>query len=73
MTATVPPTPKFGPLLKPRQVAERLSISRAHAYLLLQRGEIPSVTIGKARRVRPQDLEQFIQDNLRTSRPLSQV
>lgn len=52
------------PLLKAQDVAELLNISKAFAYLLIQRGELRSVAIGAARRVRPQDLERFIEGNL---------
>lgn len=47
-------------LLRAVEVAEILSISRAFAYQLMQRGEIRTVVIGSARRVRPEDLDEFI-------------
>lgn len=50
-------------LLKAKEVAEILQISRAMAYTLMQRGEIPTVRIGKARRVRPEDLIKYIESN----------
>jgi excisionase family DNA binding protein len=50
-------------LLKAKDVAEILQISRAMAYTLMQRGEIPTVRIGKARRVRPEDLIKYIESN----------
>ena len=50
-------------LLKAKDVAEILQISRAMAYNLMQRGEIPTVRIGKARRVRPEDLIKYIESN----------
>jgi excisionase family DNA binding protein len=53
-------------LLKAKDVAEILQISRAMAYILMQRGEIPTVRIGKARRVRPEDLIKFIENNTYT-------
>ncbi len=56
-------------LLKAREVAEILNISRAYAYQLISRGELRSVTIGTARRVRPVDLESFIRISL--SPPIS--
>ena len=52
---------KISPLLKAKDVAEILKISRAMAYNLMQRGEIPTVRIGKARRVRPEDLIKYIE------------
>ncbi len=51
-------------LLKATDVAEILNISRAFAYQLINRGELRSITIGTARRVRPSDLESFIQVSL---------
>jgi excisionase family DNA binding protein len=50
-------------LLKAKDIAEILQISRAMAYNLMQRGEIPTVRIGKARRVRPEDLIKYIESN----------
>jgi excisionase family DNA binding protein len=38
-------------LLRVSEAAEMCGISRAHFYALLQRGEIPSVAIGRSRRV----------------------
>jgi hypothetical protein len=34
------------------------------AYTLIQRGEIPTIRIGKARRVRPEDLIKYIEGNM---------
>jgi len=51
-------------LLKPEQVAIRLNIAKSYVYRLMQTGEIPVVRIGKACRVRPQDLEEYIERNL---------
>lgn len=47
-------------LLTADEVAERLSIGLSTAYLLLQRGELPSVRIGRSVRVRPEDLRRFV-------------
>lgn len=48
-------------LLKAVDVAEILNISKALSYRLLQQGDIPAVRINSAVRVRPMDLERFIQ------------
>ena len=56
------------PLLNATDVAKVLNISLAMAYRLIQIGEIRAVQIGKGRRVRPQDLRQYIESNL-TSEP----
>ncbi|MBT4511961.1 MAG: helix-turn-helix domain-containing protein [Chloroflexi bacterium] len=51
-------------LLTAVQVAERLNTSKAFAYTLLRRGEMPVVRMGKTVRVRPEDLEMFIVSSL---------
>ncbi len=51
-------------LLNAQQVAEILNIAQSTAYLLIQQKAIPSVRIGRAVRVRPIDLERYIQNNL---------
>jgi excisionase family DNA binding protein len=51
-------------LLRASEVAEILDISRSMTYRLIQTGEIRSIHIGKARRVRCEDLQIFIQENL---------
>ncbi len=55
-------------LLKATEIAEILNISRAFAYRLMKQGDIPVVQIGGARRVRLNDLENFISVNI--SNPL---
>ena len=54
---------RINTLLNSKEVTEILQISRAMAYTLMQRGEIPTVRIGKARRVRPEDLQKYIESN----------
>jgi excisionase family DNA binding protein len=49
-------------LLKPAEIAEILQVSRALAYSLLQRGEIPAIRIGSVVRVRRIDLDQYINE-----------
>jgi excisionase family DNA binding protein len=51
-------------LLRATEVAQILDISRSMAYRLIQTGEISSVHIGVARRVRPEDLQRYIEANL---------
>jgi excisionase family DNA binding protein len=53
-------------LLKATQIAEILNISNSMAYRIIQTGEIRSVRIGTARRVRPEDLKVYIEENLTT-------
>lgn len=50
-------------LLRAREVAEVLKISRSMSYRLIQQGTIPSVRINHSVRVRQSDLESFIQKN----------
>ena len=54
---------RISTLLKAKEVAEILKVSRAMAYNLMLRGEIPTVRIGKCRRVRPEDLILYIKNN----------
>jgi len=60
-------TSNFEKLLKSEEVAQILNISRSMAYLLMERGDIPTVHISRAVRVRPKDLEQYIQGNISSS------
>ena len=50
-------------LLTGNDVARVLNVSRAFAYQLMQRGEIPTVHLGRSRRVIPADLERYISQN----------
>lgn len=56
-----PTSPK---LLKAIEVADILNISKSMAYRLMQTQALPTVSIGKAKRVRPQDLDTYIHQNL---------
>ena len=51
-------------LLNAEDVAEILNVSTAFVYKLMQRGRIRSVKINSSRRVRPEDLEEYIERNL---------
>lgn len=52
-------------LLRVDDVADRLAISRSMAWKLVSSGEMRSVRIGRAVRVRPSDLESYITDPAR--------
>lgn len=51
-------------LLRATEVAQILNVSRAFAYRLMQQGRIRTVVIAKIRRVRPADLQDFIENSL---------
>lgn len=48
-------------LLKVEEGARRLGLGRAKVYELIQRGEIRTVRVGKARRIPVHALEEFVQ------------
>ncbi len=52
-------------LLRIDEVAVRLAVSRSMAWKLIAQGDIRSVRIGRAIRVRPADLDAFITDSAR--------
>ena len=45
------------------EVAEKLKLGRSTVYLLIRRNELTHVRFGRAVRVRPDDLEKFIEAN----------
>jgi excisionase family DNA binding protein len=51
-------------LLTAKDVAEKLQISLSMVYLLIERKELKAVHIGRAKRIRPEDLEKFIENNV---------
>ena len=50
-------------LLKPREVAEYLSISLNNVYRLLQRPDFPKLNIGRNRRIDPIRLREWLDRN----------
>lgn len=54
-------------LYKVAEVAQVLSLSRTKVYELVRTGELPSVRIGGSRRVRGEDLAQFVESLQRVS------
>ena len=58
---------EFSRLMNAAQVAECLNVSKPLVYKLMQTGKIQCVKINKSRRVRPEDLENFIKSNLSNS------
>ena len=47
-------------LYRPAEVAAALGVSRSKVYELMNRGEIPWVLVGNARRVPVEELEQLV-------------
>ncbi len=64
MNTTFSPTTPGAFLLRANDVARILNISKALAYRLMEEGKIPTVRINRSVRVRPEDLEQYIQTKL---------
>lgn len=52
-------------LLRIEDIAERLAVSRSMAWKLVAGGQLPSIRIGRAVRVRPRDLEAYLADAAR--------
>jgi excisionase family DNA binding protein len=61
MSAPLPPR-----LLTVRQAAAYLSLSRSQLYALFDSGALPSVHVGRLRRVDRRDLDVYV-DSLRSS------
>ena len=51
-------------LLKVQDIAFYLNTSKSYAYRLVQTGVLPSVKIGRSVRVRPRDLQVYVEQNL---------
>ncbi len=49
-------------LLRLQEVADRLSVSRSFAWKLVAQGDLRSIRIGRAVRIRPRDLDAYIAD-----------
>ena len=47
-------------LLNAQDVAAALKMGLSTVYMLVERGELPSIRIGRSVRIRPEDLEEFI-------------
>ena len=60
-------------LMTAEEVSEVLQIGLSTVYLLLQRGELASVRIGRCVRIRPPDLDEFIELRARGDRQRQQV
>jgi excisionase family DNA binding protein len=51
-------------LLKVSDVARMTQISPSQVYTMIQEGALPAVRFGTALRVRPEDLQKFIEANI---------
>jgi excisionase family DNA binding protein len=49
-------------LFSPVQAAKILGISRSQVYVLMTRGELGSLKIGRSRKIAQQQMTQFIND-----------
>ena len=47
-------------LLDSRQVARLLNVSRSYTYFLIRAGELPAVRFGRAVRVFPSDVREYL-------------
>lgn len=52
------------PALSPNETARRLGVSRETVYRLMDSGAIPSFKVGSVRRVRAEDLHEWINDQI---------
>ena len=68
MTTTAPATKPSRMLLTIPEVAAELGCGRDTVYALISRGDLPSVHIGKLRRIRLTDLTTYV-DSLTESTP----
>ncbi len=48
-------------LLNAQDVAAALNMGLSTVYMLVERGELSSIRIGRSVRIRPEDLEKFIE------------
>jgi excisionase family DNA binding protein len=51
-------------LMSPAEVRQHLGLGRTYTYQLLATGAIPSVRIGRLRKVRRADVDRFIEERL---------
>jgi excisionase family DNA binding protein len=55
-------------LLSPQELSGVLGLGRTSTYAILSSGAIPSVRIGRLRKVRRADVDKFIEDRLERGR-----
>ncbi len=54
-------------LLSAEELGRELGISRTSAYALLWSGQIPSIKVGRLRKVRVEDVEAFIAERMESA------
>lgn len=59
MTTTPTAMPQ---LLRPREISQRLGLSRAMVYRLIESGELKAIRIGKSIRIDANELTRFIDE-----------
>ena len=52
-------------LLTPEQTAKLLNVGRSKLYQLISEGAIETITIGKCRRITPEAIDRFIEQQSR--------
>ena len=55
-------------LLSPYEVARRMSVSRSTVYELMAKGELASISIGRARRIPASALDEWFEDHIEEQR-----
>jgi excisionase family DNA binding protein len=48
-------------LMSAEEAARALGIGRTRMYELLRSGEVASIKLGRSRRIRPEDLEEYVE------------
>jgi len=54
-------------LIDPREAARRLSLGRTTVYEMLQRGELESISVGRARRIPTDAIEEWLRTKRQTA------
>jgi excisionase family DNA binding protein len=63
-----PQTEQTKRLLSADELARELGVGRTTAYSLLWSGAIPSIKVGRLRKVRREDLEAYIAERMKSAR-----
>jgi len=65
LSLTKPPEEKNPErLLSPEELARTLALGRTTVYTLLRQGDIPSLRIGRLRRIKESDVRKFVAGRL---------